>query len=140
MADWIQQMAEVEDHVAGEQQVQQDEVATEPANSPRSTELVVPPEQPVQQRPVFGRQPAPPPRAERPRRTTQQWLRQPPEDEALQQQMEQEHLAHLEAAAQWEEQMRQQTQLTQHEAPAKPSSRDNSDWEDWVSSTSSCST
>ena len=58
-----------------------EEVATEPANSPRSLELTVPAELPVQQgRPVFPQQPPPPPpppRAERPHRTTQQWWRQP---------------------------------------------------------------
>ena len=53
----------------------------------------------VQQRPVFPQQPPPPPR---------------PEDEELRQQMEQELLQEQQAIAQWEDQMRQQTQLTPH--------------------------
>ena len=72
MADaWMVAMAEVEDAVA-DQQVPTEEVATEPANSPRS----MPVELPVQERPVFRQQPPPPPRAEPPHRTTQQWLHQ----------------------------------------------------------------
>ena len=138
MADsaWMQQMAEAEE-AAEQQQVQQDEVATEPALSPRSTEHVVPPEQPVQERPVFGLQPAPPPRADRPHRTTQQWLQRNPQEaelryymqqDDLQHQMEQKRLAHLEAEAHWEEQMQQQNPLPQHErVPRRSTCSDNHD-------------
>ena len=95
-------------------------MATEPANSPRPTEFVVPPEQPVQERPVFKRQPAPPPRAERPHRTTQQWLRQQPEEE-LRQQMEQAHRAEQQVIAQREAQVQMQTQMPSHErVPRNP--------------------
>ena len=83
---------------------------------------------PVQERPVFPQQPPPTPRAERPTSTTQQWLRPRPEDEDLRQQMEQEeHLADQQAIAQWEEQMRQQTQFTPHPKLPQNPRPDNSE-------------
>ena len=127
MADtaWMQQMAEAEE-AAEQQKVQHDEVGTEPALSPRSPELSVPVEPPVQERPVVGlRQPPPPPRSERPQhqhRTTHHnngW------GDTLKKQnvtttarvtttikVEQARLVHLEAAERWEEQMHQHVSPT----------------------------
>ena len=75
MADWIQQMAEVQE--AAEQQAHQDEVAPQPALTPRTLEENQSDPPPVREWPVEGIcQPPPPPRARRPdyeRRTVANW-------------------------------------------------------------------
>ena len=110
---WMEALAEVEDRPVEDRPGPTEEVPTEPATSPRVLEQTVAAELPVQERPVF-RQPPPPPRADRPHRTTQQWLRQQPEDEELRNRIEQDHLDHQRDIAQWEEQMQMQAQLSNH--------------------------
>ena len=64
---WIGEVADAQDAMENDQ-MHTDEVATQPATTP-----------PVRERPVFPQQPPPPPRADRPHRTTQQWLHPRPE-------------------------------------------------------------